>query len=198
MTRPPWPAIEGPPASRKSRVDVVFLDWGNTLTVDDGTQDGPMATWTHVAAVSGAQQALRRLRPRYRLIVATNATDSGGDQIRAALARVGLDDLVDGVVTSREVGACKPDPAFFRAALRAACTGQPLAPHHAVMVGDSWENDVAGAVAGGLHAVWFNPSGAGRPCGAPAPDAEITGLSQLPLALEGLTRDTRVKPAESE
>lgn len=191
VTRPPWPAIEGPPSARRSQVDVVFLDWGNTLMVDDGTQGGPMATWTHVAAVSGAQQALRRLRPRYRLIVTTNAADSGGDQIHAALARVGLDDLVDGVVTSREVGACKPDPAFFRAALRAACTGRPLARHRAVMVGDSWENDVAG----GLYAVWFNPSGAGRPCGAPAPDAEIAELSQLPLALEGLAQDVRVGPA---
>jgi putative hydrolase of the HAD superfamily len=166
--------------------------------MDDGTQGGPMATWTHVAAVPGAQQVLRSLRPRYRLIVATNAADSGGDQVRAALARVGLDDLVDDVVTSREVGASKPDPAFFRAALRAASAGRPFSPRRAVMVGDSWKNDVAGALAAGLRAVRFNPSGGGRPCGAPAPDAEIVELLQLPPALDGLARDVRVGPAKSE
>ena len=165
--------------------------------VDDGTQGGPMAAWAHVVAVPGAQEVLRCLRPRYRLIVATNAADSGSDQVRAALARVGLDDLVDDVVTSRAVGACKPDPAFFRAALRAASAGRPFSPRRAVMVGDSWENDVAGALAVGLRAVWFNPSGGGRPCGAPAPAAEIAKLSQLPPALEGLARDVRTGAAES-
>lgn len=157
-----------------------------------------MAAWAHVAAVPGAQEVLRSLRRRYRLIVATNAADSGGAQVRAALARVGLDDLVDSVVTSREVGACKPDPAFFRAALEAAAAGRPLSPSRAVMVGDSWENDVAAAMAAGLRAVWFNQSGAGRPCGAPAPDAEVAELSQLPPALDGLARVVCVAPSESE
>ena len=164
---------------------------------DDGTQGGPMATWPHVAAVPGAQQVLRSLRPRYRLIVATNAADSDGEQVRAALARVGLDDLVDDVVTSREVGACKPDPAFFRAALRAAAAGRPFSPRRAVMVGDSWENDVAGALAAGLRAIWFNPLDGGRPCGGPAPDAEITKLSQLPRALEELAKNVRAGAADS-
>ncbi len=154
--------------------------------VDDGAQDGPMVTWTHVAAMPGAHEALHRLRPRYRLVVATNAEESGVQEVRAALTRVGLDALVDDVVSSRDVGARKPDPAFFRAALRAASVGQPPAPRRAVMVGDSWSNDVAGARAAGLRAVWLNPSRAGRPCGAPGPDAEIRGLFELPRALEGL------------
>jgi putative hydrolase of the HAD superfamily len=197
VTSPSRPATEDAPAGRASPVDVVFLDWGDTLMMDDGTQGGPMATWAHVAAVPGAQQILRSLRPRYRLIVATNAADSGGDQVRAALARVGLDDLIDDVVTSREVGACKPDPAFFRAALCAASAGRRVSARRAVMVGDSWANDVAGALAAGLRAVWFNPSGGGRPCGAPAPDAEIAELSQLPPALEGLAWDVREGAADS-
>jgi FMN phosphatase YigB (HAD superfamily) len=150
-----------------------------------------MATWPRVAAVPGAQQVLRSLRPHYRLVVATNAADSDGEQVRVALARVGLSALVDDVVTSREVGAEKPDPAFFRAALHAAFPGRPPTAQRAVMVGDSWENDVAGAMAAGLRAVWLNPSGAGRPCGAPAPDAEIERLSELPLALERLAREAQ-------
>ena len=137
--------------------------------------------------MDGAQEALRRLRPHYRLLVATNADDSGERDVRAALARVGLDALVDGVVTSRDVGARKPDAAFYRAACCApAATALPLAPARAVMVGDSWPNDVAGAKAAGLRAVWFNPSRRARPAGAAAPDAEIRRLAELPQALARL------------
>ena len=118
--------------------------------------------------MDGAQDALRRLRPHYRLIVATNADDSGERDVLAALSRVGLDGLVDGVVSSRDVGARKPDALFYRAALlRAGRAGLPLAPARAVMVGDSWPNDVAGAQAAGLRAVWFNPSKARRPAAPP-------------------------------
>ena len=176
-------------------LQVVFLDWGNTLMVDDGTQSGPMAAWPEVRAVDGAQDALRRLRPHYRLLVATNADDSGERDVLAALSRVGLDELVDGVVSSRDVGARKPDAFFYRAALlRAGRAGLPLAPARAVMVGDSWPNDVAGARAAGLRAVWLNPSKARRPDGAAAPDAEIRRLADLPPALARLSGAAPVAP----
>ncbi len=174
-------------------VEVVFVDWGNTLMVDCGGE-GPMAAWPEVRAVDGAQDALRRLRLRYRLLVATNADDSGERDVLAALSRVGLDGFVDGVVSSRDVGARKPDALFFRAALlRAGRAGLPLAPARAVMVGDSWPNDVVGAQAAGLRAVWLNPSGARRADGT-APDAEIRALADLPQALAGLSGAAPVAP----
>ena len=188
--------------SRRSRekraatpLQVVFLDWGNTLMVDYGTQSGPMAAWPEVRAVDGAQDALRRLRPHYRLLVATNADDSGERDVLAALSRVGLDELVDGVVSSRDVGARKPDALFYRAALlRAGRAGLSLAPARAVMVGDSWPNDVAGARAAGLRTLWLNPSKAQRPDGAAAPDAEIRRLADLPPALARLSGAAPVAP----
>jgi len=169
-------------------VEVIFLDWGDTLMVDDRTQSGPMVTWAEVRAVAGVQDALRRLRPQYRLFVVTNADDSGERDVLAALSRVGLDELVDGVVSSHDVGARKPNAVFYRAALlRAGRAGIPLAPARAAMVGDSWPNDVAGARAAGLRTVWFNPSKARRPAGAAA-DAEIHKLAALPQALARLSR----------
>jgi len=177
-------------------LDVVFLDWGDTLMVDHTAQSGPMAAWPEVNEVDGAQDALRRLRPHYRLIVATNADDSGERDVLAALSRVGLDGLVDGVVSSRDVGARKPDAFFYRAALlRAGRAGLPLAPGRAVMVGDSWPNDVAGARAAGLRAVWLNPAKARRPSGAAAPDAEIRKLADLPEALARLAGAAPVAPS---
>jgi len=195
------PAGAGPsaaPAQAKatgSPVEVVFLDWGDTLMADDGSQSGPMATWVQVREVDGAQQTLRRLRLHYRLIVATNADHSRARDVRAALSRVGLDELIDDVVSSRDVGARKPDPLFYRAALlRAGFAGVPLAPERAVMVGDSLENDVAGAQAAGLRAVWLNPSKTRREADGTAPDVEIRKLADLPEALVKLSGAAPVAP----
>lgn len=72
--------------------------------------------------------------------------------MRAALGRVGLEAYFDAVFTAAQIGVEKPDPAFFRAALE----GLGLVSREAVMVGDSYPNDVAGAKGAGLRAVWFN------------------------------------------
>lgn len=160
--------------------------------VDDHTQDGPMASWPRVAEVPGARETLDRLRARYRLIVATNADQSSAADVRAALARAGLDDFIDEVVSSRDVGARKPDGAFFRAALsRAGANGTPVIPAHAVMVGDSLRNDVGGAKEAGMRAVWLDASGRGLPPDAPRPDAVIAHLRELPDALARLASNRR-------
>jgi len=179
-------------------IDTVFLDWGDTLMVDDASQAGPMATWESVAAIEGAREALTRLRPHYRLLVATNADASREQDVRAALYRVGLDGLVDGVVSSRDVGARKPDKVFYRAALlRAGHAGVPLPARDAVMVGDSWPNDIAGAKAAGLRAVWFNAHGAEAPTGSTLADAEIGALARLPEALDELGGPRAVAPPDA-
>jgi putative hydrolase of the HAD superfamily len=67
----------------------------------------------------------------------------------------GLLDLVDGVVTSAEVGAAKPDARVFRRALELAGVG----PDHAVHVGDSPDNDVRGARAAGIRPVLVQRDG---------------------------------------
>ncbi len=165
-----------------SPITVVLFDWGNTLMIDDGSV-GPMADRRFVEALPGAREVLRTLHSRRRLLVATNAEASDAVLVRRALARVGLDTFVDDVVTSREAGAAKPDPAFFQTALRVAFQGCEPEPRTAVMVGDSWENDIAGALAAGMRTVWFNPSLAARPAGSPSPDAQITTLLDLIAAL---------------
>jgi putative hydrolase of the HAD superfamily len=160
-------------------IEVVALDWGNTLMRDLGIYPGPMASWPHVAAIDGAAGALSVLAAGRRLVVATNAADSGADLVLAALARVGLDRFFSDVFSSCEVGSEKPARAFYEAMIERLAR----APAQVAMVGDSYPNDVAGARAAGLRAVWFNPAGLPCPLAQAWHDAEVRALADLPAAI---------------
>ena len=64
-------------------------------------------------------------------------------------AGVGLEAYLDLVVTSKEVGANKPEPPIFLAALERAGVGAP----EAVYVGDQYQTDVLGAKGVGIKPV---------------------------------------------
>jgi putative hydrolase of the HAD superfamily len=118
-------------------------------------------------AFPDAAPALRELRGRgLRLVVVSNWDCS----LPQVLADAGLLELLDGAVPSAVAGAAKPDPAAFRAALATA----GCAPDEAVHVGDSEENDVAGARAAGVRAVLLRRDG-GPADGVPT----IAGLGEL-------------------
>jgi putative hydrolase of the HAD superfamily len=71
------------------------------------------------------------------------------------LGPTGITELVDGVVTSAEVGAPKPDPRVFQRALAIAGAEASEALH----VGDKVDNDVEGAAAAGVRAVLLQREG---------------------------------------
>jgi putative hydrolase of the HAD superfamily len=125
-------------------------------------------------AFPDAAPALRALRGRgLRLVVASNWDCSLPDFLDAA----GLAPLLDATVESATVGAAKPSPDLFRAAL--AEVGSP--PERALHVGDSPANDVAGAVAAGIRAVLLDRDGAAPP----GPEmARIRGLDELPALVD--------------
>ena len=119
-------------------------------------------------AFPDAAPALRELRGRgLRLVVVSNWDCS----LRDVLANAGLLELVDDAVSSAEAGAAKPDPAPFRAGLAAAGCD----PDEAVHVGDSEDNDIAGARAAGVRAVLLRRHG--------ARDGEIASLAELAAVL---------------
>lgn len=76
-------------------------------------------------------------------------------QYRKLLA-LGLQDDVDCLVTSEEAGVEKPSPQIFELCLKKL----RIAPEEACFVGDSYERDIKGAAAAGMHAIWFCPDGA--------------------------------------
>jgi HAD superfamily hydrolase (TIGR01509 family) len=116
----------------------------------------------HRRRIAGALELLQVLSAHVRIAVVTNNTLSEQSE---KLATFELAPYVAALVTSAEIGASKPDPRIFGAALaRLGC-----APGDAVMIGDSLRDDVEGALAAGIGAIWFDRSGAPPPASLAVP-----------------------------
>ncbi|WP_437879511.1 HAD family hydrolase [Pseudomonas sp. LRF_L74] len=114
---------------------------------------------------------LERLALHYTLGVITNGN--------ADVRRLGLADYFRFALSAEELGVGKPDPHPFQRALHEAGVEASQAVH----IGDHPGDDIAGAQAAGLRAIWFNPLRQEWQ-GERHPDAQITSLSELPAVLE--------------
>jgi HAD superfamily hydrolase (TIGR01509 family) len=115
------------------------------------------------AVYPDVRPALADLRERGLTLVAVSNWDCSLPRV---LQRCGLDGLLDGTVTSAGAGARKPDPAIFVPALElAGCE-----PAEALHVGDTPEEDVAGARAAGIRPLLIDREGR---------SGEISSLRQI-------------------
>ena len=94
-----------------------------------------------------AKSVLGELQGRYKLALISNFDHP--PHVHRLLDELALRPFFDAVVVSGDVGIKKPDPAIFTPALEQ--TG--LVANEALFVGDSPEDDVAGARAAGLRPV---------------------------------------------
>ncbi len=105
-----------------------------------------------LAAFDDVAPALSLLKARQLTLGLISNIDRDGGEL---LADLGLEDYIDFTVTSAEVGAEKPDPAVFKAALSKAGAG----PSDAVHVGDQPSSDIEGALAVGISPVLLDRDG---------------------------------------
>lgn len=125
-------------------------------------------------AFPDAKPVLAELKSRgVRLVAASNWDAS----LPEGLERTGLAPYLDGAVSSAVVGAAKPDPAVFVAALELA----GCAPGEAFHVGDSPDGDVEGARAAGVPVALLDRHGVLPD--APAAVAKIASLEELPSVI---------------
>jgi HAD superfamily hydrolase (TIGR01549 family) len=104
------------------------------------------------SAYPDAIPALNGLRDRGLRLVAVSNWDCSLPRV---LERCKLGEMLDGTVTSAETGLRKPDPGIFRRALElAGCE-----PEEALHVGDTAEEDVAGARAAGIRPLLIDRGG---------------------------------------
>jgi HAD superfamily hydrolase (TIGR01549 family) len=147
----------------------------------DRTEEYRSRTWTRVLETTGRDPALARelselyissqraghpLAPgaselvRRALAVGPVAIVTNGppDIQRLKISQTGLESAFSVVVISGELGIGKPDPRIFRHALDeiGRVTSSVYSAEEAVIVGDSWERDVEGALGAGLRAIWIS------------------------------------------
>jgi HAD superfamily hydrolase (TIGR01549 family) len=128
---------------------------------------------------AGHHALLEELRPHYKLGLVSNFDDTA--TAYDILLRHGLAGYLDTVVVSEALGLRKPHPALIRAGL----VGLGLGPEEVLFVGDTFSEDIAGARAAGVAAVWIDGKALGVPDGAPPPAYVVRTLLELRAVLAG-------------
>lgn len=160
---------------RETRFKKTFLDLGLSPDVIPGQfEDDYVAICpTKTNLFEGAHETLQYLQAKYTMHLITNGFKESQDlKIRGA----GIGRYFNQVIVSEDVGVNKPDPAIFRHALDVAGAEKETS----IMIGDSLEADVMGALNFGMDAVYFNPAGLPKPAHVPL---QITRLNELTLLL---------------
>ena len=130
-------------------------------------------SYENFALYTDVEPCLERLHEaRLRVALLSNTNRD----LEAIVDHFGLRQFITVTVSSAQVGHVKPSPRIFAAALDAL----GARAHETVMVGDSYEEDVRGALAAGLGAILLDRGG-----GAPHRDVcpTITSLLALPPSL---------------
>jgi putative hydrolase of the HAD superfamily len=120
---------------------------------------------------------LETMAARFRLGLVSNFDDS--TTACDILMCHGIAPQMTTTVISEGLGLRKPHPAV----LRTACRGLDVAPGEALMVGDTFAEDVAGAHAAGIDAVWIDATGKGVPADATPPRFVVRALPELAAIL---------------
>ncbi|WP_049975873.1 HAD-IA family hydrolase [Azospirillum sp. B506] len=153
------------------QIDGGWIGGGDTTAFLDGffAIHGDSDHWR---LFPGVAEALVRLADGGRRLAVVSNWDS---RLFGLLRGFGLADRFDLVIASAPFGVAKPDAAIFRAAL----SHFGAVPADAVVVGDSLEDDVHGAGACGIPAVWFHPA-------PPAGQADGGGMVPVLTGWNGL------------
>lgn len=138
---------------RFERLKIVFdkLNYATTDTLIHEMSDAYIQVLPEYNALfDGATEMLAFLKEHYTLHMITNGFR---DVQHFKMRNAGLLPYFDTITDSSSVGVKKPDAKIFNHALTVA----KVLPQEAVMIGDSLEADIQGALAVGMHAIHFMP-----------------------------------------
>lgn len=160
---------------RETRFKKTFLDMGLSPDVIPAQfEDDYVALCpTKTNLFAGAHETLEYLQAKYQLHLISNGFQESTEM------KVGKTDLkkyFQNIIISEVVGVNKPDKAIFEHALSLAGAQRETS----LMIGDSIEADVYGALNFGMDAIYFNPAGRPKPADVPV---QITHLNELTLML---------------
>ncbi len=160
---------------RETRFKKTFLDLGVEpdripLKFED---DYVMLCPTKTNLFPHAHETLRYLKDRYTLHLISNGFKESSE-LKVGNTNIGA--YFQHFIISEIVGVNKPDPAIFEHALNLAGAKK----NESLMIGDSLDADVYGAINFGMDAIYFNPFNAPKPDDVPL---QVTHLKELTLIL---------------
>jgi len=149
------------------------IDPGRAFELSNDAIEIFLAARNDIEMFDGAQDAIQDLASRYILGALTNGN--------ADINRLGLNHVFDFAFSAEQVGAPKPAPQLFNAALEHTRT----APHEMIYVGDDPQLDIDAAKRIGLHTIWVKNAERPGP-GESRPDETIEQIGDLPAAVARL------------
>ena len=98
--------------------------------------------------IDGAIEVLEYLKPKYKLFILTN----GFKKVQSnKLNNSGINNYFEKVFDSESVGVKKPNPIIFKYALENSNSNAD----ESLMIGDSFEADIMGAISVGMNAIHY-------------------------------------------
>lgn len=158
---------------RETRFKKTFIDLGVSpeLIPENFEDDYVNICPTKTNLFEGAHQTLTYLNKKYHLHLISNGFK---ESTEFKVKNTALTPYFKNVIISEVVGINKPDKAIFEYALNRAC-GKIS---ESVMIGDSLEADIRGAINFGMDAIYFNPKKLEKPSDVTFEIYSLTELQQ--------------------
>jgi FMN phosphatase YigB (HAD superfamily) len=171
----------------------LLFDLGDTIMVEESETRDASGTTVQADLLPGTAEMLRRFKAQGHALGLV--ADSRPDTPINVLQQHGLLELFDTLTISEVVGASKPDPEIFLAALEEL--GIPERDYgRVVMVGNNLERDIVGANRLGLISVYFywNDRRRSQPLtDEERPQYTVTSIAELVALIEKLDHLCQLK-----
>ena len=159
---------------REARFKQTFLELGmEPSLIPDGFEDHYVRFCpTKTNLFPGSRETLEYLSSKYFLHLISNGFR---ESTEAKISGTDIGKYFQNVIISEIVGVNKPDKAIFMHALQLAGASKP----ESLMIGDSLEADVYGALNFGIDAIFFNPNGIEKPDDVPVQISRLNELMEI-------------------
>ena len=178
-----WQALERNEMTKREvlvgRFREFFAEMGiDTAPAEEFNREYQVTLGDHCVFMKHAEEVLRAQKGKYVLVAVTNGTKTAQEK---KLRRSGLDNVVDKVFISEDVGVEKPNAAYFEYIFEQM---KITDKSRVLLIGDSLTSDMLGGRNAGIQTCWFNPGHQPNTKGIPV-TYEIDDLSELDAILNG-------------
>ena len=172
-----WKMLERREISKKEVLEGRFNEFFSNHNIDLSivpkfNLDYQMAMGDIAVFIDNGEETVKALKGRYKQYAASNGTALAQHK---KLTKSGLDNLLDGIFISEEVGYDKPSKDFFNFVFEKVGSNNK---EEYLIIGDSLTSDILGGVNAGIKTCWFNPEYKENDKGLKI-DYEIHNLSEI-------------------